>query len=58
VTLPVGECFYHRCEAASYRQNVLCCSVARKQVIDMQECPRGFWVKDEAGFPVEGGQDA
>lgn len=47
-----GSCFYHFCEAASYRDNALYCGRKGQEVLDMKECPDGLWFKKADGWPV------
>jgi hypothetical protein len=54
VELPRGVCFFHYCEAASFKDNVaMFCGEAQEEVLDMTECPLGLWFKNEEGWPIE-----
>ena len=52
VALPAGECFFHFCEAASYRDGALFCGEQGQEILDMTECPQRLWFKRKDGFPV------
>ncbi len=49
-----GECFFHYCELASYRNATLFCGETQQIVLDMAYCPFGLWHKGPDGLPVEG----
>jgi hypothetical protein len=53
VELSPGVCFFHYCEAASFKDNVLFCGEAQKEVLDMTECPLGLWFRSKDGWPIE-----
>lgn len=48
-----GECFFHLCAHASYKDGVaLYCSKAQSAILKIYRCPLGYWEKDRAGMPV------
>jgi hypothetical protein len=54
VKLPPGVCFFHYCEAASFKGNMaLFCGEVQKEVLDITECPLGLWFKNKEGWPIE-----